>query len=83
MKNVLIEPVLNGFILTVGCSRVCFNDIDTLCRELKRYHKDPDHVEMEYQKGAINKSMLTPPAVGYPEMAISSIPNAILAASVT
>ena len=58
MKNVLIEPVLNGFIVTIGCSRVCFTDIDTLCAELKRYQVNPDVVEGEYREGAINKSAL-------------------------
>lgn len=56
-KGILINPVLNGFIVKVGCTEVVFTDIDVLCFELKRYYKNPGAVEAEYQKSAINKGL--------------------------
>ena len=55
MREIHIKPVLNGFIVTVGCTPVLFTDIDTLCKELKRYQLNPAEVEKEYQNKAINK----------------------------
>jgi hypothetical protein len=55
MRKVTINPVLNGFIVEVGCSKVVFNDIDTLCGELIRYQSDPRKVEKEYLEFATNK----------------------------
>ena len=56
MREIHIKPVLNGFIVTVGCGVVVFTSIDALCEELRRYHSAPEQVEKEYQKAAINKS---------------------------
>jgi hypothetical protein len=56
MKEIHIQPVMNGFIVKVGCTKVVFTDIDGLCRDLKRYHLNPESVEAEYQKEAINKT---------------------------
>ena len=55
MRKVVIEPVSNGFIVTVGCQKLVFNSIDILCGELKRYQANPEQVEKEYQATALNK----------------------------
>ena len=57
MRKVIIEPVLNGFRVKVGCGEVVFMDIDVLCSELKRYHLNPELVEKEYMASAINHPM--------------------------
>jgi hypothetical protein len=54
MKRIVIDPVLNGFLVTVGCSQVVSMDIDHLCSELKRYWQNPERVEKEYMTSAIN-----------------------------
>ena len=58
MREIHIKPVLNGFIVTVGCGVVVFTSIDALCEELRRYHSAPEQVEKEYQNWAINKSCM-------------------------
>jgi hypothetical protein len=55
MKRVIIDPVLNGFLVTVGCSQVVSMNIDHLCSELKRYQANPELVEKEYMEWAINR----------------------------
>lgn len=55
MKEIHIKPVLNGFIVKVGCQELVFHDIDHLCGELKRYQANPDMVEKEYLARAVNR----------------------------
>ncbi len=57
MKEIHIQPVLNGFIVKVGCTKVVFTDIISLTAELQRYHRNPEQVEKEYLENAINKRM--------------------------
>jgi len=54
IKRITIKPVLNGFLVTVGCQEVVFTDIRTVAYELVRYHKDPSGVEQEYIRNAVN-----------------------------
>ena len=54
MKRVIIRPVLNGFIVEVGCQALLFKDIQTVAEELIRYWKNPKAVEEEYLKNAVN-----------------------------
>ena len=61
MKQVVIEPVLNGFIVSVGCQRLVFGDIRVLCDELIKYQKNPIAMEEKYQKEALNKDCSTVP----------------------
>lgn len=55
MREVRITPVLNGFIVTVGCQTVVFTSMNDLLRELKSYQIDSASVEKEYLSGSINK----------------------------
>jgi len=71
MREIHIKPVLNGFIVTVGCSVVVFTSIDDLCKELNRYHSAPEQVEKEYQNRAINKSCM-------PQTAFATEPPQVL-----
>ena len=54
MKEIHIQPVLNGFIVEIGCLKVVFTSIDTLCSELKNYYANPVEVEKWYREHAIN-----------------------------
>ena len=58
MYNIQIEPVLNGFVVRVGCQTVVFETTDKLLDELRRYMADPQRVEKEYQTQAINAGKL-------------------------
>lgn len=54
-RKVRITPVLNGFIVKVGCQTVMFDDAEKMGKELARYYADPDAVEKEYLDNATNK----------------------------
>lgn len=54
-KSMTIRPVLNGFIVTVGCQTVVVTSTTRLAREIERYYNCPKEVEEEYLKDAVNK----------------------------
>ncbi|KKK58837.1 hypothetical protein LCGC14_3040410 [marine sediment metagenome] len=56
MKDIKIKPILNGWLVKVGCAEIAFTDVDKMCKELKRYCNEPDNVEKEYEKKALNKT---------------------------
>lgn len=55
MREVIITPALNGFIVRVGCKTLVFESIAMVCQELSRYQHRPEEVEKEYIEHAINK----------------------------
>jgi hypothetical protein len=54
LRTVTIDPVLNGWIVTIGCQRVVFSDKDLMLGEIGRYLECPDRVEEEYRRDAVN-----------------------------
>ncbi|MBT9165336.1 MAG: hypothetical protein DDT23_01353 [candidate division WS2 bacterium] len=69
MKDIRIEPILNGWLCVVGCSRIGFLDRQVMLKELERYLLDPVAVEKEYLEKAINAPI--PPVIT--EIAIDSV----------
>lgn len=47
--NPVLNPILSGWVVKVGCLEVTFLDLNLMCLELKRYLKNPKGVEREYQ----------------------------------
>ena len=60
-REVKIMPVLNGWMVQVGCQTLAFNNIHDLTIELTRYLLDPDAAEEHYRENAINKVLLNGP----------------------
>jgi hypothetical protein len=58
MRELTITPVLNGFIVRVGCQTIVFNDMQVLADELVAYQRDSHVVEKEYFSKAVNKSSI-------------------------
>lgn len=54
-RDIKIKPVLNGFIVIVGCQTVVFRDVHQMASELVRYYTNPGNVELEYLATAIYK----------------------------
>ena len=54
-REIIITPVLNGFICKVGCQRVVFESVATLVQNLEAYLKDPTSVEARFVRDAVNK----------------------------
>ncbi len=70
MRPITITPVLNGFVVDVGCQRVVFGSILELSQEITRYFKHPEEVEKEYCERAVNKPVTQNPPENQPGMSI-------------
>lgn len=53
-REIIITPVLNGYLIRVACQIVVFESKERLLCELNKYLTDPSTVEAEYLKDAIN-----------------------------
>jgi hypothetical protein len=63
VKELHIRPVLNGFVVKIGCQEVVFTSVKDFIKEFTRYQEKSDEVEKEYIKNALNKvGILTPSA---------------------
>jgi hypothetical protein len=60
MREVRITPVLNGFIVHVGCQTMVFADIQEVADRLVDYQKAPDTYENMMIENAVNKTMEVP-----------------------
>jgi len=54
MDRIIIEAVLNGWKVKVGCQEVVFTSADKLCSELHAYLSDPGNVRKRYQEESVN-----------------------------
>lgn len=58
IRNIKITPVLNGFLVTVGCQTVVFEGRAKLIQELHAYLDNPDEMEKKYRESSINRCLL-------------------------
>lgn len=63
MRSVTINPVLNGWIVVVGCTTVLFTKRHELLLELNNYIKDPKGTEERFRQNAVNKDIYGTPEV--------------------
>ncbi len=76
MKEVRIEPVLNGWIVRVGCACVVALSKEAMLSEIGRYIDDPEAVTKEYAANAVNQGTYQPDAgLGVPPEAPSTPPS--------
>lgn len=54
LRNVLIKPVLNGWIIEVGCQKVVFGNMDSMLSTLKEYLENPEGTERWFRERAVN-----------------------------
>ena len=52
VRQIIINRVLNGYVVAVGCQTVVFESAVRLLSELGRYLENPQRVEDEYQKAS-------------------------------
>jgi len=60
LREVKIKPVLNGWIVEVGCQTLVFIDGIFMAEELLKYLDDPDEVEKRYLEESVNSGKLDP-----------------------
>lgn len=56
-RELIIQPVLNGFVLIVGCQRVVFPNAAAMCGEISAYYTDPLKTEIRFRKDAVNATL--------------------------
>ena len=64
--TIKIVPVLNGFIVDVGCQKIVFTDLEKMCKRIMDYCVNPDGVEKEYMDGSINAKHFFPQEIQVP-----------------
>lgn len=62
-RSIIIEPVLNGFVLQVGCQRVVVKNVGELSGEIARYYSNPAETEKDYIEKRINNTIDGPAQV--------------------
>ncbi len=67
MREVRIEPVLNGWIVRVGCASVVAMSKEAMLSEIGRYIDDPEAVEKEYAANAVNQGTYQPDGGAVPQ----------------
>ena len=58
VREIKVKPVLNGYVVSVGCQEIVFTNLDVLCDEMKRYYSNPQNTENDYLENAINKNQM-------------------------
>ena len=54
MRDIIIKPALNGFVVRMGCQRVVFCDRDIMIRALNDYLDDPNKTESQYMLNSMH-----------------------------
>lgn len=54
MRDIIIKPALNGFVVRMGCQRIVFCDRDIMIRALNEYLDDPNKTESQYALNSIH-----------------------------
>jgi Fe-S-cluster formation regulator IscX/YfhJ len=63
-RPVQIAAVLNGWIVSVGCQTVVYQDRSQLITDLDQYLRDPDSTEKRFLETAINHNIVTGAGLG-------------------
>lgn len=59
-REILITPVLNGYLCNVGCQKVVFTSAESLAAELVKYYLNPEAVEKDWILRRLNQTMDRP-----------------------
>lgn len=62
VREMHITPVLNGFIVKVGCQQLVASSAPQLADSIEEYYNDPDATEARFIKRAVNQTMNNPVA---------------------
>ena len=62
-RNIKVVPLLNGFLVEIGCQNVVFTSIQDLLRAIGRYYADPAGVSKEFVDNALNKTINPQPVI--------------------
>lgn len=60
VRDLVIKPVLNGFVVTAGCQTLAFEGRDSLKKAFSEYVDDPLGFEQSFVKQAVNQRVTYP-----------------------
>jgi|GEM_PF-4083944 len=60
IRSINIEPVLNGFVVKVGCQIVVFKSIHDMVDHICNYYANPEDYEEQFIKECTVNDMLNP-----------------------
>jgi len=63
-RELIIVPVLNGFVVHVGCQKVIVHSAEQLGASVTAYYKNPAQTEVAYVKDKVNDMLDPSPVVG-------------------
>jgi hypothetical protein len=63
VRSINIVPVLNGFVVQVGCQTVAFNSVGSLACAIAEYYQNPEATEKKFVKERVNNTMDSPSQV--------------------
>ena len=61
MRDLKITPVLNGFVIKVGCQTVVFTKLADMLSAIENYYTDPEAFEKLFVNKAINSKWTMAP----------------------
>lgn len=59
LREIRITPVLNGWIVRIGCQKVVFDDLAKMTKEIGEYFVNPDRAEKRYRAEAVNAAFMS------------------------
>lgn len=70
IRDIKIEPILNGFIVSAGCQKLAYTSVDELIVDIGSYLREPEATETRIlkDKGFNRKHTMVMPE-GTPEIA--------------
>lgn len=74
LRELNITPVLNGYIVTVGCQTLVFNTLSALTTNIGEYYADPDATEKRFRETGLNKRLLQDQPVTEQVRAFNTLP---------
>lgn len=54
IRSFHVRPVLNGYIVDIGCQQVVFTSISSLITAIESYLSNPERVENDWLKNSLN-----------------------------
>lgn len=68
IRNIQIQPVLNGFVVSVGCQTIVFSNKETMVSQLSDYLDDPEITEKKFVAKACNRKHTLLDTIGANQM---------------
>lgn len=75
---ITISPVLNGYVVQVGCQKVVFNDREAMIAELRAYLDNPGAKQLAFIAKAMHRELLQQPATPMPNPEYAAANRAVV-----